>query len=101
MRWGSALRDDRTFAKSLLAALIPGSVEDGTSLDNAIRVELLVTALGDGERPRTLADLLRVLESLSAGDVAEYLTDVVRARAEVQPRLFLRDVQSLNGSSWQ
>lgn len=79
-------------AKTVLGALIPSWFSEGESLDNAIRVELLVIALHDIESPRTLGELLRVLERISVGEVAEELLMVTRKRAQREPDQLLREL---------
>ena len=49
--------------------------------------ELVTSALEDARPPRGVSDLLRVLERLSAGEVAAGLVAVVRARAALEPNL--------------
>ena len=75
-----------------MAALLPGSSSDGPGLDNAIRLELLITALQDKDQPHTLCELLRVLERISAGEVAEDLLGVLRKRSEQEPHRLLKDL---------
>jgi hypothetical protein len=84
--------DRRRLADSLLAALVPGSASGADGLEHAIQVELLVTALEDATRPRTLSDLLSVLERIAVGDVARALVAVVRKRAATDPHLVLTDL---------
>jgi hypothetical protein len=89
---GAILGGDRTAAVRILKALLPGFVPEELGLDNAIRVELLITALQDAEYPRTVADLHSVLERISAGAVATEVVSAVRELAKRDPGLLLADL---------
>lgn len=86
------MEDYRILAETVLVALVPGSGSEEKSLNNAIRLELLVVALHDVERPGTLGELLRVLERISVGEVGSGLLKVTRERAEREPDVLLREL---------
>jgi hypothetical protein len=83
--------DQRRLARAILAALFPSRATPA-GLDDAIRLELLITALEDARGPRCVSDLLLVLERLAAGEVARELLDVLRARARIEPHLPLTEL---------
>jgi hypothetical protein len=87
-----ALKDHRSLALTLVATFVPGADHRGAGLEHAIRTELLIVALQDYERPRTLAELERVLERISFGDIATELLAAVREFAEREPNLLLTGV---------
>ncbi len=78
-----------TLARAILPSLIPCEARERGGLVEAIRTEMLLEALEDRERPRTLASLLHVLERISRGDVAAEFVSAVRDRAAQQPNLLL------------
>lgn len=85
-------RDPGGLAAAILVALLPGSTPPPAGLDDAIRLELLITALQDGTCPRSISDLVCVLERISVGEVAQAFVGIVRERAEEEPDLPLTEL---------
>jgi hypothetical protein len=81
--------ESRAFAEAILAALVRGCAPSAPGLEHAIQVELLISALGDVTGPRSVSDLLKVLDRISVGVVAQGLVAMVRRQAEAQPHLQL------------
>jgi hypothetical protein len=90
----ASVTDERLRAEGILDVLLPRSISMSTCLERAVFLELLITALQDPERPRTVSHLLSVLERLSAGVVAATLLSAVRRSAEQQPELSLAKLAS-------
>jgi hypothetical protein len=84
--------DLREMATAILSLLVPDESAGEVGLTNAIRTELLVTALQDSARPRTLHDLWRVLRRLAVGRVAEDLVAAVAQHADEHPDRLLTDI---------
>ena len=76
-------------AAAILPSLPPRDVRHPGALALAIRTQLLREALEDCEQPRTVADLLHVLERTSRGEVGAELVFGVRVRAAAEPGLLL------------
>lgn len=76
-------------ATAILSAIPPSRFAYDGALDQAIRVEVLISALQDVARPRTLSELLRVLERVAVGDVSRELVSLIRPRAIREPNLLL------------
>lgn len=67
-------------------------------LDDAIRTEILLQALGSPDAPRTIADLLHALEGMRLrGLVAEELVLALRERARSSPDASLDELRRRNG----
>lgn len=83
--------DPRELADSLLAAF-DGAAPDPGGIEHAIRRELLITALGDATPPRDVSELLRVLQRIAVGEVANAFVLQVRRCAKAEPDLLLLDL---------
>ena len=84
--------DRREMVKALVATLVPEASAHENGLANAIRTELLLTALQDSAHPRTIYDLWRVLRRMAAGDVAAELVAAVERRVATEPDRLLTDL---------
>lgn len=79
-------------AVAIVESLFPDPKAGGLGVDHAIRIQLVETALGTIDAPRTISQLRLVLERLTAGGSSDDLIDAMRDREKLQPNLMLSDL---------